>query len=384
MTALAGNLRPSPFLRLLRGKAEARGTEAGTTAYHGGPRPARPVHVWTFTYDRAHLDERPDEPVHVACGRKDAAGVTWILADGVHDEAIVDEIGEAFGLHRLVREDVASTTQRAKLEAYDGYVYVVLPMITFDPARTAFHAEQVSLVLGDGWVLAFLEDPGDVFEPVRNRLRAGSALRGRGADALFAALVDVIVDGYFVALEAAGDRLAALELRVMGQPDPDVQIAINGLRRELMLFRRGIWPVREVTGQLERLESALVRDETRPYFRDTYDHAVQAIDITESLRELVSGLTDLYLSSLSNRMNEVMKTLTIVSALFIPLTFIAGVYGMNFHGSPYNMPELEWRYGYPAALAFMALTAAIMVGWFWWRGWLGRGDRRRRRRDEAA
>ena len=371
MTAFSGTLRPSSVLRrLLRGNASKQGTTPGTVQYTGRDRSDRAVHVWTFHYDAAGLNEEENVGIADACALREKTGVTWVLVDGVHDAGVIEQIGEAFGLHRLVQEDIANTSQRAKLEAYPTYLFLVVPMVTF--GDEAVKIEQVSLVLGENWVLAFIEDPGDVFDTVRNRLRAGGPLRRRGADHLCAALLDVIVDGYFVSLEALGDLVADFEGAVLEKPTRETQVALNTLRRELVLLRRSIWPVREATMQIERTESPLVHDDTRPYLRDTYDHAVQAIDITESLRELVSGLHDLYLSSLSNRMNEVMKTLTIISAIFIPLTFIAGVYGMNFDPdtSPYNMPELRWLYGYPASLVLMLVVALSMVGWFRYRKWI--------------
>ncbi|HYE59458.1 MAG TPA: magnesium/cobalt transporter CorA [Rhodothermales bacterium] len=373
MTALSGTLRPSPMLRrLLRSGASKRGMQPGTVMYTGEDRGDRPVHVWTFCYDADHLEEQENVEVAVACGMRHASGVTWVLVDGVHEATIIEEIGEAYGLHRLVQEDIANTGQRAKLEVYPDYLYLVVPMVTYESGAEAVKIEQVSLVLGEDWVLAFLEDPGDVFDAVRNRLRAHGPLRVRRADALMAALVDVIIDGYFVALEALGDVMVDVEALVLEKPQRNTQIALNSLRRELVLLRRALWPVREATMQLERSESGLVRDDTRPYLRDSYDHAVQAIDIAESLRDLVSGLNDLYLSSLSNRMNEVMKTLTIVSSIFIPLTFIAGVYGMNFdpRASPYNMPELEWYYGYPFSLSLMAGATMGMLWWLRHKRWI--------------
>jgi magnesium transporter len=367
MTALSGTLRPSPVLRrLMRGGARKHGLQPGTVLYTGEDRSARPVRVWTFRYDAAHLDEQEESAVGDACTLRETPGVTWVLVDGVHEAAVIEEIGAAYGLHRLVQEDIANIGQRSKLEAYQGYLYLVVPMVTFEADGGLVKVEQVSLVLGDDWVLAFLEDPGDVFDAVRNRLRAGGPLRERGADALMAGLLDVIVDGYFVALEALADAVADLETLVTDRPQRRTQLALNSLRRELVLLRRALWPVREATMQLERADSGLVRDETRPYLRDSYDHAVQAIDIAESLRDLVSGLNDLYLSSVSNRTNEVMKVLTTVSTVFLPLTFITGIFGMNFE----FLPWLHSPVAFPIVAAVMFGLAVGMLGYFRLKRWI--------------
>lgn len=371
MTALSGTLRPSPVLRgVLRRIGRKRGVEPGQIVFTGEERD-RPVVVAAVTYDAEHLAEHGDLDGPQACDVHQARegdaspGVTWLQADGVHDPALIECLGGTFHLHRLVQEDIASTTQRAKFEDYGSFLYVVLPMITFDAEHTALRAEQVSLVVGDSWVLTFLEDPGDVFDPVRTRLRAGSPLRKRGADHLAAALVDVIVDSYFGALEAAGDAVEAIEEMVVERPAAAVQYRISTIRRELLLLRRSIWPVREAIGAFERSDSALVADDTRPYLRDAYDHAVQAVDITESLRDLVSGMMDLYLSSLSNRMNEVMKVLAVVSVVFLPLTLVSGIFGMNV-----ALPWQDNPNGFWLVMLVMGVCAGTMLGYFRHKRWL--------------
>ena len=363
-------LRSALLRRLLRGSNRKRGLAPGTVVATGEVQ-TRAVTVSALVYTEGGCREHTGLTAADACALAYEPGVTWLTVDGVHDAHLIEELGRTFGIHKLIQEDIAHTTQRAKCEVHEGYLYLVVPMITFDPVGPEVRAEQVSLVLGDTWVVSFLEDPGDLFEPVRTRIRSGGPIRARKADYLAFSLLDIIVDHYFVALESAGDLAERLEVDVVERPDRNVQFRLNALRRELMLVRRSIWPVREAVSAFGRSESPLVHEETRPYLRDVHDHTIQAVDLAENLRELMAGLMDLYMSSISNRTNEVVKTLTIVSAIFIPLTFIAGVYGMNFdpNVSPYSMPELGWRYGYVGTLAFMALTAAIMIGWFKWRRW---------------
>lgn len=376
MTALSGTLRPSPVLRgVLRKINSRRGLAPGDVAAPPDTherRRDRPVTVAAMTYDAAHLAEHADLNGPSACdvhaahvGDDTPDGVTWLLADGAHDADLIECLGHTFGLHRLVQEDIASTTQRAKFEDYGDVLYIVLPMITFDAEHAELRVEQVSLVAGAGWVLTFLEDPGDVFDPVRARLRAGSPLRRKGADALVTALVDVIVDSYFTALEAAGDAAEDIEELVVERPAASVQYRISTIRRELLLLRRAIWPVREAISAFERSDSPLLADDTRPYLRDAYDHAVQAVDIAESLRDLVAGMMDLYLSSLSNRMNEVMKVLTVVSVVFLPLTLVSGIFGMNV--------ALPWQHnphGFWLVMGVMGLCALTMLAYFRRRRWL--------------
>ena len=358
------HLSIAPLRRLLRQSAAKRGLHQGDIVFTGEPRET-PVRISAFVYDADTLDEQDDVSLDEACGLLLTPGTTWLNVDGVHDPAVIASIGETMGLHRLIQEDIAHTTQRAKTEEFDSHIFAVVPMVHFDAKAFETRIEQVSLVLGDGWVVSFLEDPEDVFDSVRARLRQGSPLRKAGADRLFASLLDVIVDGYFATFEAIGDLAAEVEEHAIATPTPDVQVGLNALRRELITLRRAIWPVREVMAQLHRSDHPLVREETRPYLRDAYDHAVQALDIVESLRDLLSGVMDLYMTTLSTRMNEVMKVLTVVSTIFIPITFISSVYGMNF----VDMPELHWRYGYPATLGVMLVLAVAMFAYFKHKHW---------------
>jgi len=297
--------------------------------------------------------------------------VTWVNIDGLADLETIRKLGEVFGLHRLSLEDVVNVHQRAKVEQYEEYAFIVARM----PARGEnMETEQLSLVLGEGFVLTFQERAGDCFELVRDRIRKNLGLiRKRMQDYLAYSLLDAVVDSYFPVLEQYGERLESIEQEVVAEPDKSTITRIYQIKRDLMGLRRAVWPLREAINALIRDARQLVSDETRIYLRDCYDHTVQIIDMLEMYRETASGLLDFYLSSLSNRMNEVMKVLTIIATIFIPLSFIAALWGMNFstESSPWNMPELHWYWGYPSALGVMAAVALGLLYFFHRKGWLG-------------
>ncbi len=326
-----------------------------------------PVQFSVIDYTTDHLDETVPSDVEEVLPFRDSPTTTWINVSGVHDETVIQAIGDHFGIHPLIQEDIVNTGQRPKLETYPDHVYVVLKMLYHDDEEDHLRAEQVSFVLGGSYLISFQEDPGDVFDPVRKRLReARGRIRARGTDYLTYALLDVIVDHYFVILEELGSRTEEIEEEVLEEPQSETQERINDLRQDLVFMRRMTWPVRELLSQLERLDSPLWSEETRPFVRDTYDHAVQVLDLVESLRDVVGGLTDLYMTSLSNRMNEIMKVLTIIGTIFIPLTFVAGVYGMNFE----YMPELTVWYSYPVVMAVMAGIAGALLIYFRRKEWI--------------
>jgi magnesium transporter len=292
--------------------------------------------------------------------------------EGVTQIEILKRIGDCYGLHPLVMEDIVNTDQRPKKEDYGDYLFIVAKMLdTSGDGKIA--AEQVSMILGDGWLLTFQEGlAGDPFEPVRERLRtAKGRIRGQGADYLAYALLDAIVDHYFVVLEKLADRVELLEEEVVATPTRSTIRSIHELKQEMILIRKSVWPLRELIGGLERRDSELIQEGTIIYLRDLYDHTVQIIDTVETSREMLSGMLDIYLSSEANRTNEVMKVLTVYATIFMPLTFIVGLYGMNFK----YMPELEWHWGYPAVLVFMAAIAVGMLLYFRRKQWLGRNFR---------
>ena len=280
-------------------------------------------------------------------------------------------VGEAFGLHRLALEDVLNVHQRPKIESYADHLFVVARM-----AEWCGHleTEQLGLFIGEDFVVTFQERPGDDFGPVRERLRgARGLLRKSGPDYLAYALLDAIVDRYFPVLEGYGERIEELEDEVLETPHPEDLRAVHAIRRDLLTLRRAVWPLRDALASLQREPHPLIAKETRLYLGDLYDHTVQVIDFVETHREITASLVEMHLASISNRLNEVMRVLTIIATIFIPLTFVVGVYGMNFDpdSSPWNMPELRWRYGYPAVLVAMLAIVAGLLGWFRWRGWIG-------------
>jgi magnesium transporter len=300
------------------------------------------------------------------------APVLWLDVDGLDDPGVARALGERFGLHPLVVEDILAHHERAKVDVYENYDFLVIRML--EERDGELSTEQVSLVLASNLLITFQEKAGgDPFDPVRERLRqAHGPLRKAGPDLLAHALLDAVVDAYFPLLEKFGDKLEDLEGEVVERPTRQTLAHVHGVKHELLRIRRAVWPLREALSTLGREQTPHVQPETRKYLRDLHDQTVQVMDLVETYRDLGSGLTDLYLSSVSNRLNEVMKVLTIISTIFIPLSFIAGIYGMNFdpHASPLNMPELGWRYGYPFALGLMGAIAVVLMGFFWRKGWL--------------
>jgi magnesium transporter len=345
------------------------GTSPGTLT-RGEPS-AEPVRMRLAQYDLETLHEyelarSQDLPV------PQAGQTLWLDMEG-HDADVIAELGQRLAIHPLALEDVVNVGQRPKIEQYGDALFAVVDHFFTDKHSGNLVKEQVSIILQPGFVLSVRERPSDLFEPVRLRLRSGTPrIRGGGPGYLMYALIDTVVDHLFPVLEAIGDQIEEVETSLLDTATPDDLNALHLVRRELLLIRKSTWPLRDMVNGLQRSETALVSDETRLYLRDVADHAIVAVDIVETLREMVSSLMDLYLSSVSNRMNEVMKVLTIIATIFIPLGFIAGLYGMNFDPavSPYNMPELGWYWGYPAALVVMAAVAAALLVFFRRRGWI--------------
>jgi magnesium transporter len=296
--------------------------------------------------------------------------VTWVNVDGLGDATIIRKLGEMFGIHRLALEDIINSHQRAKVDQYGNHLFIVGRMVEMvDRVET----EQLSLFLGKDYVLTFQERVGDAFDPVRERIRkSGGRVRNAGPDYLAYALIDAFIDNYFPVLEKYGERLESIEEEVLSRPEPVLVSRMHEVKRDLLTLRRAIWPLRETVNSLVREPSLFISDETRVYFRDCYDHTIQIIDLLENYRDVASGLMEVYLSSASNRLNEIMKILTMFTAFFIPLSLIAGIYGMNFNTarSPFNMPELNWYLGYPFVLGLMAAVALGMVTFFRRKGWL--------------
>jgi magnesium transporter len=337
------------------------------TLVHVGKERTEKVRITVIDYSEAKVEERELAAVSDCAEFADSSAVTWINVDGIHDMKVIEEIGQHFGLHALLLEDVANANQRAKTEDYEDHIFTVLKMLYCDRDTGEIGTEQVSLVLGANVVISFQEEPGDVFDGIRDRIRNGKGrIRAMGADYLMYSLIDAVVDNYFVILEWVGERIDAIEEEVHAKPTPKVAMSIQSLKKEMLSSRKAIWPLREVVSGLQRGESPLIQKETVPFFRDVYDHVIQVIDTSETCRDMVAALRDTYLTVISNRMNEVMKVLTIIATIFMPLTFIAGIYGMNFD----VMPETKYAYGYPICLATMAVVGVLMLVYFRRKNWL--------------
>lgn len=353
------------MIRLIRRSSKKKlGLSPGSVVYVGDHR-EDPVHIDVI--DFTATDYKAERAVRVEdCFRlKESDTMSWINVSGVHDVAIIKALGTHFDLHPLILEDIANTGQRPKIEFSDRVGFVQMKMLYRTPKGGHLKREQVSILFGKGWVITFQETEGDVFDHVRKRLETSTPrIRSLASDYVAYALMDAVVDHYFVVLEDVGEQVELLEDTITTSSDMDVLGTIRQLKTDLVLLRKAVWPMREVVSGLEREESALIHAETRPYLRDLYEHTVQAIDTVETFRDMVSGLLDLHQTRISNRMNEIMKVLTIMATIFIPLSFLAGVYGMNFDtaAGPYNMPELGMRYGYPI---FWLLVLATGGGLLW-------------------
>jgi magnesium transporter len=350
----------------LKRRSQKAGLPPGTLVHIGEKRTDK-VRIRLITYTENEFQEsegvlRPDP-----WPPKDPKTVIWLDIGGIHQLDVIEAVGKAYDLHPLLLEDVVNTEQRPKLDDYGTYLFLVLKMLYPQEGGKLINAEQVSLVAGQNFVLSFQENGGDVFGPTRERLRTGKGrIRTLGADYLLYSLVDAIVDNYFTVLELLGERIERLEDEVVSNCRRETLHSIHAAKRELLSLRRSVWPLREVISGLARGESTLIQPGTRMYLRDVYDHTIQVIDTIETFRDMTASMLDIYLSSISNQMTAVMKVLTIITTIFMPLSFIAGIYGMNFE----HMPELNWRWGYPFALGVMLALGLGMVWFFRRQKWL--------------
>jgi magnesium transporter len=355
-----------PVPKLVKKRSKKAGLPPGTLV-HIGEKTGDKIRISLCEYNEKGFQENPVENLDQCFFFKEEPTVTWVKVEGVHPVEVLEKMGTCYALHPLVLEDILNTDQRSKVEEYGDDLYIVLKMLSYDEQKDDVSAEQVSLVLRRNVVFSFQEEQGDLFAALMERLRNGRGrLRKMGADYLTYAILDIVVDQYFLVLERMGEKIETLEARLLSDPRTATLQKIQQLKREMLFLRKWVWPLREVLSALERGELAQVREGTRIYLRDVYDHAVQVLDTIEIFREMLSGMVDIYLSSLNNRMNAVMKVLTIIATIFMPLTFLAGVYGMNFK----HMPELEWRWGYPLVLSVMAGIGAIMLIVFKRKKWL--------------
>jgi magnesium transporter len=348
-----------------RGKSVKKvGAPPGTLVYTGNNFVDFDIEI--IDYDMTHFKEIKVKNAEDAYPYKDKETTTWINIVGIHKIEAVEKIGKYFNLHPLVLEDILNINQRPKLDNLDNITFLVLKMLNYNDETQNIETEHISIVLGDKFVLTFQEKKGDVFEPVRQRIRESSGIiRKNGAEYLVYALIDVIVDNYFVIFDKIEGTVEDIESKVVQNSSPETVQTIHKLKKNLIELRKSIWPLREILYNLSKDESEKLK-RTNIYFRDVYDHTIQIIEILETIKDTTSTLLDIYLTSVSNKMNEVMKVLTIIATIFIPLTFLAGVYGMNFK----YMPELEWKFGYPAILLIMLFVGIGMVVYFKKKKWI--------------
>jgi len=352
--------------KLIKRHSKKAGLAPGTLV-HIGERKTEAVRITYMDYDEQNIQEKQVAGIEECFPFKITPTVSWINIDGLHDVELMEKLGKEFELHPLILEDILNTGQRPKIEDFGTYIFIALKMLSYNDKEQTVQSEQVSVVLGPNYVISFQESIGDVFDQIRDRLRnAKGRIRKMGCDYLMYSLSDTVVDGYFAILERLGEKIESMEEGLVSVPSEKTLEQIQRLRREMILLRKSVWPLREVIGGLQRTESPLIKESTQLYLRDVYDHTIQVIDTVESFRDMASGMLDMYLSSISNRMNAVMKVLTIIATIFIPLTFIAGIYGMNFK----YMPELERHWGYPLVLFVMGIVAVVMLIYFRRKRWL--------------
>lgn len=355
-----------PGWNLFKRYSQKVGQPPGTLVYTG-EKPTEPVRVTIIDYDETHFQEEQVQTVEACVPFIDTESVTWIQIEGIHEIPIIEEIGECFSVDPLLLEDILSPTQLPKIEIYEDHVFICLKSLDYNAAASSVSREQISLLIGPNFVLSLQENYSEIFTSIRNRLRNGQGrIRRMQSGYLAYALIDIIVDHYFIILDEINERIQALEEEIMKDPSPEVLAKVNALRAEQLLLRRPIFPLRDVLIEILDDEIPLLGENTHPYFRDVYDHLIQVIQMLEVIRSAVSGLFDIYTSAVSHRMNEVMKVLTIVATFFIPLTFIAGIYGMNFK----FMPELETQWGYPIVLLIMLSMSIGMFIFFKLKKWL--------------
>ena len=352
------------------GKRISQGGKAGLppgTPVFIGERRQDTVKIELFSYSREQFEELPDASFEDCRRLKDTKAITWVSVTGIHDTQAIARLAELFGLHPLTTEDISNTRQRPKVEEFGDYIFFALKMLIFDKESKALSLDNLSLILGRGLVLSFQEVESPVLDSVKARLRGNKGrVRGEGSDYLAYAILDRVIDDYFVTLEELGDHIEDLDDEILAAPKAAHLRDIHRLKREIVFLRKAVWPLREEIAAIAKSESPLFGTSTKMFLRDLYDHTVQIIDMVETYRDIIGGMHDTFLSSNSNKMNEIMKVLTIIGTIFIPLTFIAGVYGMNFT----NMPELHWEWGYYAVLAGMAALGIAMLVAFKRRKWL--------------
>ncbi|NOQ21347.1 MAG: magnesium/cobalt transporter CorA [Candidatus Aegiribacteria sp.] len=348
---------------MAHGKA---GLPPGAPLFIGG-RKTEEIRLSYMRYNANLYEEKESSTPEECANLCESSDVVWINVEGIHNSGTVEKIGELFNLHPLTIEDILNVMQRPKFEDFDSYLFIVLKMLGISDMTKGMETEKVSVILGENFVITFQEKPGDVFDTVRECIRERRGrVRELGADYLAYALIDAVVDSYFLILETIGDQIEQVEDQVILNQESDTISKIHRFKRAVLFMRRTVWPLREEIALLEKSGSDLIKEPTVLFFRNLYDHTIQVIDTVETYRDIISGMHDTYLSSVNNRMNEVMKILTILATIFIPLTFITGIYGMNFR----YMPELCWKWGYFIALGFMLVIAIAMLVNFRKKKWI--------------
>ena len=336
------------------------------TLVHIGDRKGEKVRTTVIDYTKKYVKERIIKRIEDCFPYKEKKSVTWINIDGLHDVKMIEKLGDHFKLHPLLLEDILNTGQRPKMEGFEDYFLFVTKMLRLND-DSKIESEQISMVLGPGYVISFQERTGDVFDSIRERIKEKKGrIRDMESDYLAYALLDSIVDNYYQILEKVGERIERMEEVLLERSSPKTLEEIHKLRRVLIMLRKAIWPLRDVVNGFLREESPLVRENTKAYLRDVYDHTVQVMDTIDTYRDMLTGMMDVYLTTVSNKMNEVMKVLTIIATIFIPLTFIAGIYGMNFA----HMPELGYRWAYPAVILLMVIMTGLMLIYFRKKRWI--------------
>lgn len=352
--------------KILKNRFKKVGLAPGTLVHIGNYIQTK-INISIIDYDALHFVEKSNVSLDECLEYLNTPLKTWIHVRGIHDISMVQKIGAYFGLHPLMLEDIVNSGQRCKLDDYKENLFIVMRMLRYDSGKSEILDEQISIVLGSSYVISFVETEEEIFEPILQRLRKdNSRTRQLGSDYLCYSLMDCIVDNYFVILEKVDSNLEKLETELIEDPHPKTLLKIQRTKRDIILLRKSIWPTREVMSQLRRLENPLIDESTRIYMQDVYDHTIQAIDTIESFRDISSGMLDVYLSNMSQKMNEVIKVLTVVATVFAPLTFITGLYGMNFQ----HMPELQSKYGYPIVLIAMIIISIIMLIFFRRKKWI--------------
>lgn len=351
--------------RLSKKRMRKVGLPPGTPVFVGEKKVEK-MKISVIDYDDEQITEQELTDIEECFPLKDTPTVSWINVDGVHDVDIAKKIGANFGIHPLVLEDIVNTEHRPKIEDYGEYVYIVLKMLSVKQETKEIEVEQVSLILGAYFVITFQEREGDIFNFIRERIKNHKGrIRRMGTDYLAYSLIDAVVDNYFNILDKISEEIERLEENLLANPQPELLQNLHRLKQDMLFLKKSVGPLREIVNSLVRGDSSLVHETSQIYFRDVYDHTIHVIDSIETMRDMISGMLDTYLSSISNRMNEVMKVLTIIATIFIPLTFLAGIYGMNFK----FMPELEWKWGYFTIWSVMIIVFFVMVFYFRRKKW---------------